>query len=154
MSWLDFDEYERMTPDECWQRYDWGCEALDGTHILHMSADGRDVFIDEVDEGYGGRIACEVYSGKYFALDGQWFADTMEDAVRGAFVDAVGYGIMREEGNCEDAVNAIAREAYVALFGECPMHEMDVEQVDALLGMAREFVKGHIELVSYDWEEF
>ena len=155
MNLLDFKNYERMTVEECWAKYTWGCEAKRGSTVYRtVFDDGRkEVFVDELkDATYGGDYACEFfYDG---GLEGQWFADTKEDAVRGAIIDSVGMTIMREEDNCEDAVNSIAREAYVMLFGDCDMLSMKAGEVDELLRIAREFVKSHAESVGYEWEEF
>ena len=152
---LDFDSYEKMTDDECWAKYGWGCEAKRGSTVYRTAFDDgrKELFVDELkDATYGGDYACEFfYDG---GLEGQWFADTKEDAVRGAIIDSIGIQIMREEGNCEDAVNVIAREAYVMLFGDCAMIAMSVKEVDELLRIAREFVKSHAEFVGYEWEEF
>ena len=152
MNLLDLNNYEHMTTEECWERHGWGSEAIKGSTVLHLSIDGHELFVDVVDDGYGGKHACELYEPD--GLIGQWFADTPQDAIRGAVIDSIGMGIMRIQGNCEDAVNVIAREAYVMLFGDCDLMAMDVHEVDELLGMAREFVKSHVKWVDYEWEEF
>lgn len=149
---LDIESYERMTPEECWKRHGWGCEALPGTTVLHKADDDDEVFVDEVDPSYGGRFACELYfHGDFMA---SWFDDDMLDAIRGAFVESIGLDVMREEACCEDAVNCIARDAYVMLFGDCDLMAMDVNEVDELLKMARGFVKANVKWVDYEWEEY
>jgi len=152
MNWLDFEKYDSIPADMCWEEYGWGSEAKDGTNVLYRFYGDYEVFVDEVDESYGGKYACELYYRDELA--GQWFDATKEDAVRGAFVESIGLDIMRDEGNCEDAVNCIARDAYVMLFGDCDLMAMDVHEVDELLKIARQFVKSHVKWVDYEWEEF
>lgn len=157
MNLLDFDNYEKMTAEECWAKYEWGCEAKRGSTVYHIVYDDerKELFVDELtDATYGGAYACECFSYYDHGLEGQWFADTKEDAVRGAVVDAIGIQIMKEEGNCEDAVNVIARDAYVMLFGDCDMFAMDVKEIDELLRIAREYVKANAEYAGFEWEEF
>lgn len=151
---LNLKPYETMTAEECWDAYGWGSEAKPGSTVYHYLVNYKEMFVDELaDPSYGGAYACEMFDSDGDMV-GQWFADTVDDAIRGAFVESVGYDAMAEVDNCEDAVNCTAREAYVALFGECPIFEMDVEQYDALLGAARAYVKSHAKWHGYEWEEF
>lgn len=154
MNLLDLNNYEHMTPAECWERHGWGSEAIQGSTVLHLSIGRKEVFVDVVDDGYGGKHACELFD-EHRGLEGQWFADTPQDAIRGAVVDSLGIQVMREEDNCEDAVNVIAGKAYEMLFGHSlePTAEC-IAQIDTLLGFAREFVKANIRWVDYEWEEF
>ena len=152
MNLLDLTAYEHMTPQECWERHGWGSEAIQGSTVFHLAFGETEVFVDAVDDGYGGKQACEIYDGG--DMTGQWFADSPLDAIRGAVIDSIGFRTMREEVCCEDAVNVVSYRAYVRLFGPCKLFEMDVEEMDALMGIAREFVKAHVKWVDYEWEEY
>lgn len=153
MNLLDLNSYEHMTPQECWKRYGWGSEAIKGTPVLRRFTNGYELFLDVVDNSYGGKHACELFD--HDDLVGQWFADTPQDAIRGAVIESIGMNVMRTEDNCEDAVNVIAGTAYEKLMGEpFELTEHAIEQLDVLLGFAREFVKSHISWVDYEWEEF
>ena len=146
--------HETMTVEECWERYGWGSEAKPNSTVIHAFVDVVEIFVDELaDESYGGKYGCEIFDANEDMV-GQWFADDIDDAIRGAFVDYVGYRTMAEEDNCEDATNCIARESYVRMFGECPIYEMDIEQYDALLPHAMAYVKSHVKWFDYEWEEF
>lgn len=151
---LNLKPYETMTAEECWDAYGWGSEAKPNSTVYHYLVEGKEVFVDEMaDETYGGAYGCEIFDEEGDMV-GQWFDDTVEGSIRGAFVEYVGYDAMAEVDNCEDAVNCVARDAYVAMFGDCPMCEMDVEQVDALLGAARAYVKAKCSWHGFEWEEF
>ena len=152
---LNMKKYERMTADECWNRFGWGSEAKEGTMVLYRVINGYEVFCDEMRDEYaddGAVFGCEIF--KDGEMVGQWFDGSYEDAIRGAVVDAVGADVLRIEDNCEDAVNCIAHDAYVTMFGYCDMWQMDIEQVDALLGIARKYVKAHGRYFGIEWEEF
>lgn len=69
-------------------------------------------------------------------------------------VKEVAPAVMRAEGNCEDAVNGIAYEAYQLLYGPTPIGEMDRRRVDELMGAARWHVKEHGAAYGIEWEEF
>jgi len=152
MNLLDLSNYEHMTPAECWERHGWGSEAVEGSTVLYLAIDGHELFVDVVDDGYGGKHACELYEPD--GLIGQWFADTPQDAIRGAVIDSIGFQVMRDVDNCEDAVNVIAGDAYKMLFGSLELTDEAIGQLDALLGMAREYVKSHVKWVDYEWEEY
>ena len=82
--------------------------------------------------------------------------ETAESALAAAIVDCVGIDVLREEDNCEDASNVIAREAYVFAYGDASMAEMlaDRENVNWLMGAACEFVKEHGKHYGIEWEEY
>lgn len=153
MNLLDLNKYEHMTPAESLERYGWGSEAIQGSTVLHLSIGRKEVFVDVVDDGYGGKHACEFFD-EFGGLMGQCFADTPQDAIRGAVIDSIGFQVMRDVDNCEDAVNVIAGSAYKMLFGPLELTDCAIRQLDALLGMAREYVKSHVKWVDYEWEEF
>lgn len=157
MNLLDLSNYECMTPEECWVEHGWGSElTLESPTVLYLATEGHEIFVDTAGSNvdYGGAVCCEI-SDENRSLDGQYFADTPQDAIRGAIVDSLGIQVMREESNCEDAVSVIAGKAYEMLFGHSlePTAEC-IAQIDTLLGFAREFVKANIRWVDYEWEEF
>ena len=153
---LNLDEYEELTAEEAWERFGWGSETKEGGTVLHYADESIELFANEMRTEYDVRdepqYGCEVY--ECGDMTGQWFAPSWEGAIRGAVIDSVGHDVMREECCCEDAVNCTAREAYVKLFGECPIMSMDVREVDKLLGMAMEFVRANVRWVNYEWEEY
>ena len=69
-------------------------------------------------------------------------------------VESVGMEAMMSEGNCEDAVNVCAYEAYQLLHGPTPMTEMEPEKMDELMTAARSYVKSNCRSVGIEWEEF
>lgn len=154
---LDLAQYEELTKEEAWMKYGWGCEA-EG-EIIRYADDAIEVFADTIRD-YGALpedvFACEIYEsdGSRWDMTGQWFDNSYENAIRGAAVSSVVCDAMREEGNCEDAVNVTARLAYMKVFGDVPIHEMDFSEYDRLLGMARIQVRDNIKWVDYEWEEF
>ena len=158
MNLLDLSNYKRMTPKDCWDEHGWGSElTLESPTVLYLAIDGHEIFVDTAGSNvdYGGAVCCEI-SDEHRSLDGQYFADTTQDAIRGAVVDSIGFQVMQDVDNCEDAVNVIAGNAYRLLFGK-PFFELTdgtIEQLNVLLGFAREFVKANIRWVDYEWEEF
>lgn len=148
---------EGMSAKECWQRFGWGTEAKEGSAVLYYDLGDVEVFCDEMREEYnyidGACFGCEIYD-KSGDMVGQWFDDSYESAILGAFVDSVGTDVLREEDNCEDAVNGIAYEAYQAIHGETPMFMMDVEEMSKLIALARNYVKDNGKFYGIEWEEF
>ena len=158
MNLLDGEKYERMTAEECWEKHLWGSEARPGSDVYHRWTDGGEqVFCDMLREEYDVDgmpvFGCEIYDNDGDMV-GQWFDSSYEGAIRGAAVDSVVVETMREEVCCEDAVNVTARLAYVRLFGECLICEMDWKEFDELLGISMEQVKANINRVDYEWEEY
>lgn len=143
------DMFEEYTPQDAYDRFYWGDLADDGTMVYALQRGEVSIFVDV----YDGQWACEVLDP--MCLLGQGFADTFEDAVAAALVDAYGVDEMEAEDNCEDAVNAVAYTAYFELFGVENVTEVkDFEALDTMLGAARSFVKSRIARVDYEWEEF
>ena len=156
MNLLDLCIYEEMTAEDAWKRYGWGTEAKD--EVIRYADTEIEVFADRMIDSYSVRgedtYGCEIYEmldGRW-EMTGQWFDCSYERAIRGAAVSSVVHDAMRSEGNCEDAVNVTARLAYVKLFGDCPICEMDVREYDRLLGFARVQVRDNIKWVDYEWE--
>lgn len=69
-------------------------------------------------------------------------------------VEAVAPEVMRSERNCEDAVNVIAYEAYQRIHGETAFADLNIRDMDGLLGAARQYVKAHGSAYGIEWEEF
>ena len=152
MNRLDLNEYTPMGAADCWEVYRWGSEAKRGSSVLRLEEGEQEIYCDEVDEAYGGGFACEIFLDG--DMVGQGFGDSFQNAVREAFVDWVGPSVMREEGNCEDAVNGVAFEAYRLVFGEMPLCEADPDQMGALLECARQYVKHNARYYGLEWVEF
>lgn len=156
MNYLDLSNYERLTSEESWNRFNWGVDNPNAT-VYHLNTDECEIFVCDECPGYGETAAhcvvCEV-NDEFGGLAGQAFEQTIEDAIRAAFVDAVAVVPMREEACAEDAVNVIAYDAYQALIGNCPMHQMDIEQTAELQRIARAHVKKNIRFASFEWDEF
>lgn len=159
---LNLESFERINERECWAKYGWGCEAKQNTDILHGFMNGYEVFCDEMNDAYSedGKpcFGCEVYDHDGDMV-GQWFAEDIDSAIRGAFIEAVGMETMREEGNCEDSVNVITSKVRDIMFGEHAMFEwlQDeclFEQSNELMAAAREYVKANCARAGFEWEEF
>lgn len=156
MNYLDLSNYERITSEESWNRYLWGVDNPNAI-VYHICTDETEVFVCEECPGYGETdqhtVICEV-NDEFGSLAGEAFERTIEEAIKAAFVDAVGNVPMFEEACAEDAVNVISYNAYQAIFGNCPMYQMDIEQMAELQRIARAHVKKNIRFANFDWEEF
>lgn len=148
---MNIDLYEQLTAEQVWEEVDPNYAINPNTITYRSVTSEHSVMISEYNLS---EWCCEIESIEDFDLIGQGFGDTPENALGAAIVDCVGYDVLREEGNCEDAVNGIAREAYVFAYGETPMFMMDVKIVDWFKGLACEFVKKHGEHYDIEWEEY
>lgn len=156
---LNLSKYEQLTVNECWDKYGWGIDAKEDTTIYHRVIGEREIFVDELHSGY---FCCEIYepivtNDEWLAdsddMTGQWYEETIEDAIRGAVVDSVAVEEMRKTKNCEDAVNAIAYKAYNIIFGETHLANVDFSELEKLLRPAREQVKTHGWVYQIKWQE-
>ena len=156
MNYLDLSQYEKLTSEESWNRFNWGVDNPNAT-VYHLNNDECEIFVCEECPGYGitdeHTVICEI-NDEFGGLAGQAFECTIEDAIRAAFVDGVAAVPMFEEACCEDAVNVIAYDAYQAIFGNCPISQMDIAQTDELLRIARAHVKKNIRFASFEWLDY
>lgn len=150
---LRIDEFETMSAEDAYDRYDWAPENEDTTVYRYgFARDGED---------------CEVFAAEN--LNGIWVSEVYQDGsvvgygegrnfaecVAYALVNVHGYADMKEEGNCEDAVNLCAYNAYFWFYGVDKVCDVsDIESLDALLGAARRFVRENIDTVDYEWREY
>lgn len=151
---FDVNEFEKMPVEACMDRFDWGHEGKPGTVAYHGFAGGFEVFADEMAEGVNGAanvFACEVYDADG-TMRGEGYGETFEGAILAAFVMVTGPEAL-DEGNAEDAVNACAFGAFEAIHGRMPEHDGDIEEMDALLVLAVEYVRVHAEEAGIEWED-
>ena len=148
----NIDWYEKLTAEQVWNEIDPNY-SIEHDSIVYRSATSEHVVMISKPVGSDG-WCCEIESVEDDDLIGQGFGATAEDALAAAIVDCVGADVMREEDNCEDASNCIAREAYVFAYGDVPMFEMDARIVDWLMGAACEYVKKNGERYGIEWEEY
>lgn len=145
----NIDWYEKLTAKQVWDEIDPNYNIEEDSTVFRAVHSTCTVTISQpagTDEW-----CCEI-EGE--SIDAQGFGNNAGEALASAIVDAVGYDVLREEDNCEDAVNGIAREAYVLSEGECPIMEMDASIVDWYKGAARSFVRDNGGSYGIAWEEF
>lgn len=99
--------------------------------------------IDEIEDGcIGGCEAC--YTG-----------NTPQEALENACVECVSVQTMREEGNCEDAVNVMAGNAYEMLHdGGYPDTDEDWEQYGRMQATSTAIVKKCCHNYGFEWEPY
>lgn len=99
-------------------------------------------WVCQIDDSEGGNITC-------------WEGTTPQDALEHAAADANVTEALRENDNCEDAVNEIGYEAFCMLNGKMSADTDEEEvQLDRLLGIATEFVKKRGEHYGIKWEPY
>lgn len=152
----NIDWYENISRENALEWYDWGADVMAGSPILVSDTADNKVFIAKINEG---EWCCEIegweeYDGLNWNMLGQGFGETAEEALAAAIVECVGYDVLREEDNCEDASNVIARQAYVFAYGDTPYCMMDIANVNWLMGAACNFVKANGKQFGIEWEEF
>lgn len=151
---FDMSGFERMTNEECMDRFGWGYEGRDGGDAYHGFAGDVEVFMNEMAEGVGDDanvFACELYDAEGGML-AEGYGETFADALHAALVMAAGADAM-EEGNSEDAVNACAFGAFQLLYGRMPEHDADMDEMDELLAHAIAYVRAHAAAAGFEWED-
>ena len=147
----NIDWYEKLTAEQVWSEIDPNYNIDAGSTVFRSESPEHIVMVSKTagcDEW-----CCEidhVESGEYSS----GFGRTPDEALTNAIVECVGYDVLREEDNCEDASNVIARDAYVLAYGEVPYCEMDVANLNLLMGAACEFVKANGGSFGIEWEEY
>ena len=155
----NLDWYGNITKEEAINEYGWGYDIADDSPVFVNTAPDNNIFIGRC---YDGDWCCEIegwevyQDEKCWNMIGQGFGKTAEEALAEAIIECVGYDVLREEENCEDASNVITREAYVFTYGDVPMFQVfaDIENVNWLMGAACEFVKKNGERYGIEWEEY
>lgn len=113
--------------------------------IFTIGFDGLDYVcqIDENEAGdVGGCIAC--YQGS-----------TPQEALENACVEACSFKAMRENDNCEDAVNAMSYEAYAMLHdGTTPDSAEQVRQLDRMMNTAARIIMRTGSAYGIVWEPY
>lgn len=105
--------------------------------ICQSEEDGR--WVCQIDDLEGGCEACRQ-------------GDTPEDALERAAADACQSVALRENDNCEDAVNEIAYEAFYILNGKYLIDTTDeMNQLNRLMEHATSFVKKNGEYYGIKW---
>lgn len=153
-------EYEKLTAEQVWSEIDPNY-GIDSDAIVFRSVTDENTVMISKPSGYD-EWGCEIegweeYQGeKSWNMIGQGFGETAESALAAAIVDCVGFDVLREEDNCEDASNVITLEAYKFAYGDASMSEMlaDRENVNWLMGAACEFVKENGKRYGIEWEEY
>lgn len=153
-------EYEKLTAEQVWSEIDPNYD-IDSDAIVFRSATDENTVMISKPSGYD-EWGCEIegweeYQGeKSWNMIGQGFGETAGSALAAAIVDCVGFDVLREEDNCEDASNVITLEAYKFAYGDASMAEMlaDRENVNWLMGAACEFVKENGKRYGIEWEEY
>ena len=148
---MNLDWYEKLTAEQVWNEIDPNYAIEADSFVYRAETPEHIVMISQVSNS--NEWCCEIdhlEDGEYSS----GYGDTPEQALMNAVVECVGYDVMREEDNCEDAVNGIAREAYVFAYGDTPYCEMDYEIVNEFMGIACEFVKNNGEHFGIEWEEY
>ena len=155
---INLDWYGNISKEEAISEYGWGsADIADDSPVFVNTTPENNVYVAQMVDG---NWCCEIEgyedsSDRYsWNMIGQGFGATAEQAIEDAVLDIVAIDVMREEGNCEDAVNVSAYEAYQFIYGETPMFQINVSNMDSLLGAARHYVKSNINRVDYEWEEF
>ena len=154
---FNVDWYKQIGLDECIDSYGWGYGLADNSTVFVSETDKAIVYVG-IDTD--GTWICEIeaeheYMGEpCWDIVGQGWGDTKEKAMELAACDMVGTDVLREEDNCEDAVNGVAYEAYQAVYGETPMMAMELDKMDGMLFAAREYVKRNGHYYGIEWEEF
>ena len=99
-------------------------------------------WVCQIDDADGGNIAC-------------WDGETVERALENALVQCCEHDALRDNDNCEDAVNQMAYEAFAMACGEqMPDTSEQFEQLDRLMGMATRLVKRDGETHGIEWVEY
>ena len=154
----NINEYRKMTAQEVWDEIDWNYGINADSIVYRLETDEYNVMVSvtNYDDPFpvGIECVCEVEDASNGDLIAQGFGGTAEQALLDAAVEMVGTDVLREEDNCEDAVNGIAYEAYQTIHGETPMFMMDVEEMDKLIALARTYVKRQGHFFGIEWEEF
>lgn len=102
----------------------------------------------------GGEWVCGIDDADGDSM-GCWQGDTPERALENAAVDAFATRSMRENDNCEDAVNQMAYSAYGMLNDrEYPDTDEEYEQLDRMLETARYIVRNYGSVNGIEWVEF
>lgn len=118
-------------------------ELVTDEHVFAIgySADD-DMWVCEIDDLDGGCEAC--YQGS-----------TPERALENASVEAVSTLALRENDNCEDAVNQMGYTAFGMLSGcEFPDTREDYERLDRMMALATRFVKARGPFYDIKWEPY
>ena len=153
---MNLDKYDEMTVKEAQMDFGWGYDLAPRTLVHRWESEDNVVMV-----GFDcdGSWCCEIEgfedeeARKLWNMVGQgWSKDSPEQAVIMAVLEMDGVNTMKEEGNCEDAVNVLSYNAYQRIYGETPMMEMDVEKMDEIKGAAIEYVKANIRFVDFEWE--
>lgn len=145
----NIDWYEKLTAEQVWNEIDPNY-SIEADSTVYRSNDSEHTVMISQMVGTN-EWTCEIEGND---VDAQGFGETAEEALAAAIIECVGYDVLREEDNCEDASNVITREAYVFAYGEVPYCEMDIENVNWLMGAACEFVKKNGGHFGIEWEEY
>lgn len=147
----NLDWYEKLTAEQVWDNIDPNYNIEAGSTVYRSETEE---FIVMISQPYNcDEWCCEIER----AEDGEYsdgFGSTPEQALTKAIVELVGYEVLQEEDNCEDASNGIAYEAYTFAYGAVPMFEMDAKILDDFMGAACDFVKKNGERFGIEWEEY
>lgn len=101
-----------------------------------------------------GEWACQIDDAEG-GCAGCWQGATPELALENAAVDACSSIALRENDNCEDAVNQMAYSAY-GMLNDCEFPDTDKEyvQLDRLMAMATVIVKQRGSAFGIEWEPY
>lgn len=155
------EEMEQMTAEQFFGEYDMGADFVEGTTVYAcewvFDGERRSVIVGNDGCLYSdaGDWYCE-YSEDCSAV-GQAWGKTPEEALLAAFVDAKVYAAMRSEGNCEDSVNVAAYTAWETMHCKpwnCEAMEEHLDELDAMMGIARRMVEEHCSSFGFEWEEY
>lgn len=151
----DLNEYRKMTAKEVWDEIDYNYAINDDSIVYRLETDEYNIMVSVTNwKDEGVECCCEIEEASNCGLVAQGFGDTAQEALHDAIVDMVSLDVLREEDNCEDAVNGIAYEAYQIINGHTPMYKMDVKLIDELKGYACAIVKRYGRFYGIEWEEF
>ena len=155
----NIDWYEKLTAEQVWNEidpnYDIDSDAIvfrsvtDENTVMISKPSGDDEWCCEID-------GWEEYQGeKSWNMIGQGFGETAESALAAAIVDCVGIDVLREEGNCEDAVNVMAGNAYEMLHdGGYPNTDEDWTQYGRMQATSTAIVKKSCHNYGFEWEPY
>ena len=149
MSAITIDKFETKQADEYGEAF--------GLIDLEPATMSYGLGTDEYSFAIGfsdGEWVCEIGDADGDCM-GCYQGDTPERALENAAVDAFATRSMRENDNCEDAVNQIAYSAY-GMLNDCeyPDTDEEYEQLDRMFGTARDIVRRHGSTFGIEWVEF